>query len=225
MCSSDLFGGVGDLSAEANIWLGAPSRHPNGNISLGLTVKAPTGGYHATAPFYGPTGTATEAPISPTLQLGDGGWAVSVQGQAFQQVFNRTSAYASGSYSASLREHTDEVWQGLLVSVPDTYSARAGLAFALAPDQGLSASLGGRIDGTRASDLFGGTDDFKREAGYYAYVDPGIAWTMGLNQFTLSVPVRVRANYYTMHLSNGTDRIGTGGVNDYVIYAGFSRRF
>jgi hypothetical protein len=217
-------GGLGDISATANMWLAAPTRHPNGNVSLGLGVKAPTGSYHLTGASYGPTGVVTQPMLNPTMQLGDGGWAILAQGQAFQQVFARTSVYASGVYSASLREHSDEMWKGLLVDVPDVYSARAGLGFALAPDQGVSVSLGGRIDGTTMRNLFGKRDDNFRDAGYYAYVEPGIAWVSGINQFTLNVPVRVHANYYTRFLSNGTFRVGMGGVNDYIIYAGWSRR-
>lgn len=174
--------GIGDISAMASLWLGTPSRHPNGNMSLGLGVKAPTGSYHATGAFYGPNGEVTQTMISPTLQLGDGGWAILAETQAFQQVFARTAAYASGNYSASLRKHTDEIWGNWptrFVAVPDVYSARAGLAFAVAQDQGVSASIGGRVDGTRASDLFGGASDYKRDAGYYMYVEPGIAWTTG----------------------------------------------
>lgn len=218
-------GGIGDISATATMWLAAPTRHPNGNVSVGFGVKAPTGSYHATGAFYGATGVVTETDLHPSIQLGDGGWAIQAQGQAFQQVFARTSVYASGAYSASLREHSDEVWKGLLVDVPDVYSARAGLAFALAPDQGLSVSLGGRIDGTTMRNLFGKRDDNFRDPGYYAYVEPGLAWVSGMNQFTLNVPVRVHAQYDTRVLSDGTLRVGIGGVNDYIIYAGWSRRF
>lgn len=217
--------GIGDVNVGANVWLASPTAHPNGNVSLGLGVKAPTGSYHATSAFYGPTGTPSQVPLTPTLQLGDGGWAVLAQGQAFQQVAGRTSAYASGLYSASLRMHTDATWQGLIVAVPDVYSARAGLAFGIAPESGISVSLGGRIDGTMIRNLVGGRDDSKRDAGYYVYVEPGLAWSTGPNQFTLNVPVRVRANYYAMVLSDGTFRSGVGGVNDFIVYAGYSRRF
>ncbi len=57
------------------------------------------------------------------------------------------------------------------------------------------------------------------------YVEPGLAWLTGPNQFTLSVPVRVRSNYFTQRLSNGTELVGAGWVNDFIIYAGVSRRF
>jgi hypothetical protein len=216
--------GIGDISAAMNVWVVSPTRHPTGNVSLGLGVKAPTGGHLASFPFYTPGGVVPMT-LTPTLQLGDGGWGIQGQGQAFQQVAGRLSVYASGLYQASTREHTDETFQGLVVAVPDVYTARAGFGFGLAPDQGLSVSLGGRIDGTPPRDLIGGSDDFKRDAGYYLYVEPGLAWTTGLNQFTLSVPVRVRADYYAALLSDGTWRAGGGGVNDYIIYAGFSRRF
>lgn len=217
--------GIGDVNAMADLWLASPTGHPDGNISVGLGVKAPTGGHSATGAFYDPTGNASQVPLTPTLQLGDGGWAVMAQGQAFQRVAGRTSVYASGMYSASLRQHTDETFQGLVVAVPDVYSLRAGLAYGLAPDHGVSLSVGGRMDGTTVSDIVGGRTDYKRDAGYYMYVEPGIAWVSGMNQFTLSVPVRVRAEYYTTALSNGSFRVGEGGVNDYIIYAGFTRRF
>jgi hypothetical protein len=218
-------GGIGDITAIASFWLADPLKHPTGNLSIGLGVKAPTGSYHASGTNYLGNGVTAPTPLTPSVQLGDGGWSVLATGQAYQQLAGRVSAYASGEYGMSTRVHTDEIWQGLVVSVPDVYSVRAGLGFALLPDQGLSVSLGGRIDGTPLSDIIGGRDDYKRDAGYYAYVEPGVAWVTGPNQFTLSVPVRVRADYYSQFLSNGTWRVGGGGVNDVVIYAGYTRRF
>jgi hypothetical protein len=46
----------------------------------------------------------------------------------------------------------------------------------------------------------------------------------GVNQFTLSVPVRVRHNCLPLTLSDGSVRKGGGGVNDFVVYFDFSRR-
>jgi hypothetical protein len=217
--------GIGDITALASVWVADPVKHPHGNLQIGLGVKAPTGTYHAMGLTYFPGGRSAEGEVSPTLQLGDGGWAVLATGQAYQQLAGRTSVYASGEYGMSTRQHTDEIWQGLEVSVPDVYSVRAGFGYALIPDQGFSVSVGGRVDGTPVSDIIGGRDDYRRDAGYYAYVEPGAAWTSGLNQFTLSVPIRVRAQYYTMALSDGTLRPGGGGVNDYIVYAGWTRRF
>lgn len=218
--------GVGDINVTGNLWLGAPTRHPNGNVSLGFGVKAPTGRYHTTGDVHDSVGNVSQAPLVQTVQLGDGGWALMLQTQAFQQVFPRGSVYFSGSYSVSLRQHTDVLRApGLLYAVPDFYSARLGLAFGLKAEPSLSVSLGGRIDGTPVGNLIGGKTDFFRSAGYTLFIDPGVSLQDGPSQFTLSVPVRVRHNYLNIKLSNGQTRVGAGGVGDFVIFAGYSRRF
>lgn len=219
-------GGVGDINALGTLWLASPSRHPTGNVQLGLGIKAPTGSHTLARDFFGPDGSVSQQPVTQTLQLGDGGWAIPVQLQAFQQIFPRGSVYASGVYSISLREHTDVLWPpaNALWAVPDVYSARLGLAWAAAPSRGFSLSLGGRIDGTTSRDLFGGHDDYMRHNGYAMYVDPGLSLVSGRSQFTVSVPVRLRENYMSLVLSDGTIRTGAGGVNDFVVYAGYSMR-
>ena len=109
-------------------------------------------------------------------------------------------------------------------AVPDLYSARLGLSYQLKQEPALSMSLGGRVDGTTSRDLIGGRTDFYRHAGYTMYVDPGLSYQIGRNQFNLNVPVRVRHNYLSLTLSDGTVRPGGGGVSDFVIYAMWSRR-
>ena len=175
---------------------------------------------------YDAMGGTFQAPIPQTVQLGDGGWAILTQVQAFQQVARRLSVYASGVYSISLKEHTDVLWPqaNTFWAVPDIYSARAGFGYSVSPDHGWSVSLGGRVDGTTSKDLIGGSDDYYRHSGYSMYVEPGVSWVTGRNQFTLNVPVRVRVNYLTATLSDGTLRPGGGGANDYVIYWGYTRR-
>jgi hypothetical protein len=218
--------GVGDINLMGNFWLGAPTRHPNGNVSVGLGVKSAMGNNHVLGNFYDAQGNVSRVPISQTVQLGDGGWAVLLQGQGFRQIFPRGSAYFSGFYSVSLRQHTDVLWPSAnaLWAVPDVYSARLGLSYGLTSEAGLSVSLGGRVDGTTVRDLIGGRTDYYRSAGYTMFVEPGVSWQRGPNQVTLNVPVRVHHSYLSMQLSTGQTRIGMGGVNDYVIYAGYSRR-
>lgn len=219
-------GGLGDISVFANYWILAPTAHPFSNVQVGLGAKAPTGSNHKTDDFYASDGSISQQPVTQTLQTGDGGFAVLFQLQAFEQIAPSLSLYQSGYYSASLKEHTDVLWPpaGTNWAVPDVYSARLGLAVAALPNQGLSVSLGGRVDGTTVTDLIGGSDDFYRSAGYTMYADPGLSWVTGLSQVTLSVPVRVHHNYLSMTLSDGTVRPGAGGVNDFVVYLNFSRR-
>ena len=218
--------GIGDLSLTAGYWLAQPTQHPFTNAQVSLGVKTPTGSVHQTDEAFAANGSVSQQPVTQTVQPGDGGFAVLLQMQAFQRLAPRLSLYQVGAYSASLKEHTDVVDPpaGVEWSVPDVYTGRLGLAWAAVPSHGLSFSLGGRIDGTTSADLIGGHDDYQRKAGYTMYVDPGLSWVTGVNQFTLSVPVRVRHNYLPLTLSDGTVRLSGGGVNDFVVYFDFSRR-
>jgi len=218
--------GVGDISLMGNLWLRNPGSHPNSNVIVGFGVKAPTGSNHVMGDF-GVPGAVIQQPLPQTVQLGDGGWATLLQAQAFQRVAGPASVYLSGSYSVSLRQHTDVLWvpANALWAVPDVYSARMGFAYALKTDPALTMSLGGRVDGTTIRDVIGGRTDYYRHAGYTMYVDPGLSYQMGRNQFNLNVPVRVRHKYLNTTLSDGTVRLGAGGVNDFVIYASWTRGF
>lgn len=209
--------GIGDINAMANLWLATPGTHPKGNLQLGLGVKAPTGSNHVLDDFFDAQGNVSQAPIPQTVQPGDGGWSVLTQAQAFRQLSSRASAYLTGFYSISLRQHTDVFWApaNALWAVPDVYTARLGLSYGLKTEPGLTMSLGGRIDGTPNSDLIGGRTGYFRHSGYTMYVDPGVALQAGRNQLTLNVPVRVKHTYFNN---------GLGGVADYVLYAGYSRR-
>lgn len=218
--------GIGDVSLAANYWLMAPTRHPFSNAQVTVGIKTPTGSWHKTDDFFAADGSVTQQPLSQTLQTGDGGFAAILQLQAFQRLTPRLSLYQLVSYSASLKEHTDVPWPpaGVNWAVPDLYSGRLGLGWAVAPDHGLSVSLGGRIDGTTNVDLIGGRDDFHRHAGYTLYADPGVSWATGLTQITVSVPVRMKHRYLSLTRSDGTVRPGDGGVNDFMVYVDFSRR-
>jgi hypothetical protein len=217
--------GLGDISLVGNLWVANPAGQARHNILIGLGVKAPTGSYQSTDAVYTPGGVVQGA-VAQTVQPGDGGWAIIGQLQAFQALHGKLSVYATGEYSASLRQHTDVLWPpaGLLWAVPDVYSARAGLALGLSAEHGTSISLGWRVDGTTVNDIVGGHDDYFRHAGYTMYVEPGFSFGTGRDQFTVSVPVRIRENYMTT-VSAGHVLVGAGGTADYVIYAGYSRRF
>jgi len=219
--------GIGDINVTGNLWLGTPAAHLKGNVLVGFGIKAPTGRNDVLGNSYDAQGNVSQKPLVQTLQLGDGGWAVQLQSQAFRQVSTRGSVYLSGLYSVSLQQHTDVLSpEGSLWAVPDVYSLRTGFSYGIKAEPAISMSLGWRMDGTMVSDLVGGRTDYYRKPGYTMYIDPGIALQSGPIQFTLNVPVRVRHNYMSMLINNAqTVRGGAGGVNDYVIYAGFSRRF
>jgi len=223
--------GVGDLSLLGNLWLldpGAPGEQRKGNIGLGLGVKAPTGNNHVASQYYTSSGPVPFA-ADQSIQLGDGGWGFILDLQAFRQVFDRAFVYLSGSYMFSPRAQTNvkpmpnstAFW-----SVPDIYSGRVGLAYTLWPDQGLSMSLGGRIDGDPVHDVFGGGDSAWRRPGYVIYADPGLALTRGRDNLTLSVPLRLHAVRQKNVLEQGNPNLlNGGGYAKFLIFAAYSHRF
>ena len=106
-------------------------------------------------------------PVDQSIQFGDGGWGILLQVQAFHRLGGRAQAYLLGSYLLSPRETTRVPSPtGVPLSVPDVYTARAGVAYAVWPSQGLSGSLGGRFDGIPLRDLIGGGDLGFRRPGF-----------------------------------------------------------
>ena len=219
--------GIGDVSLVGEAWILRPRTHARGNIGLGIGVKAPTGSHSIGSRSYSATGSV-EFPAEQAIQPGDGGWAILLQSQAFQQITERTFAYASGSYMVSPKARTDvrlNPTSPVYWSVPDVYSARAGGAFSVLPDAGLALSLGGRVDGIPVHDLLGGGDDstIKRTA-YVVFAEPGVSLARGKGTFTLSVPYRVRVNRQKSLLERRTNGLNGGGFAKYLIFASYSHR-
>ena len=219
--------GIGDISVLGEAWLLKPRTHPKGNIALGLGLKAPTGSHTKPSQFYLASGPV-DFPADQTIQPGDGGWAVSMQLQAFRQVADRASLYALGSYMASPKAKSDvsNAPNGTIFwSVPDVYSARTGVAFDVLPDQGLSTSLGIRVDGIPVHDLLGGGDDetIKRTS-YIVFADPGISYARDKNTITVSVPWRVKLNRTKSLVEQQSGSLNAGGFAKYLVFASYSRR-
>jgi hypothetical protein len=190
--------GVGDLRLVANVWLFDSSLNRNGNLSLGVGLKVPTGKEAATARFYRPSGPEVR-PVDISIQPGDGGWGVMLETSGYRRLAGRIYGYANGYYLINPREtnsaYTVRPSQGQIrpLSVPDQYQARAGVSAPLWPAWGLAFSVGARINGMPAHDLVGGNEGFRRP-GYVIYFDPGLSWTHGRNSFSLLVPARLDAN-------------------------------
>jgi hypothetical protein len=201
--------------------------HRGGNVSLGLGVKAPTGSHTVGSKFYTATGSV-DFPADQTIQPGDGGWGLIFETQAYRQITERTVAYASGSYLANPKAHTDVQLapnSGPYWSVPDVYSARLGGAFSVLPEHGLRLSLGGRVDGIPVHDLIGGGDDSTVKRTFYVlYAEPGLSLTGGKGTITLSVPYRLKVNRMKSELEQRTNGVNGGGFAKYLVFAGYSHR-
>lgn len=195
-------GGVGDLRLMGSFWLLDPDTHPDQNISVGLGVKAPTGEHRAKDYSYRANGRVLR-PVDPAIQRGDGGWGTLLAVQAFQKVFTDTSIYLQGTYLINPREMngTQTPFGDIpaltggdigytINSVPDQFVARLGLTHTIWPEQGLSATLGTRVEGVPVRDLLGGSQGY-RIPGFAVSVEPGLAIALGKNFFELNVPVAV----------------------------------
>lgn len=230
--------GMGDLRLSANFLLLNPDKHPDQNISLGLGVKAPTGDDAASDYSFRRTGPELR-PVDSAIQPGDGGWGIILSGNAFAKVYKNTFAYVNGFYLINPREtngvhtvnfdvlpftHGDP---GLMVnSVPDQSMVRGGLAGAIWPAIGLSASLGVRWEGIPSHDLIGGSDGF-RLPGYSVSIEPGISISRGKDYLSVTVPVAVyrygldSVPFVRTHNPN----VGIASFADYQINITYSHEF
>lgn len=206
-------GGLGDLRFVANYWLLNPDRFTNGNISLGLGFKAPTGDYKDADIRHRPTGPELSY-VDNSIQPGDGGWGVLFEFQAFQKVYDRTFLYANGTYLM-----TPEGQNSIGNSIWDAYVARVGLQYAIWPEQGLALSLGGRIEGVPPDDLAGDTIG-RRRPGYAVSIEPGITWTYKKISINVTAPVALYRNR-----QNYMGRPGDAAFSDYLILSSITYRF
>ncbi len=219
--------GLGDISLVGNYWLLDPPIHSAGNLSFGLGIKTPTGDNEYEDDFFNPDGSVTRRVVDQAIQLGDGGWGVLLQMQAYHQLVPRLSGYLFGSYLLSPRERTSvpSPLQGVTLAVPDVYTARAGVALAAAPSWGLSVNFGARIDGIPMQDVIGGGDNFFRRPGYTLFLDPGFAIRRGPSELSFSFPLRLHQNFQRSLIDRQRDFLGGGDLADYLIFAGYSYRF
>lgn len=227
--------GVGDITLTGRYWLLGCENNRRGNLGLGLGVKFPTGNADARDRFPDITGgNAAVKPVDQSVQPGDGGWGAILDFQGFRQVGSAT-LFASGTYLLNPRDTNDTPsivsnlfggkvppsLQGFRVnSVPDQYLARAGVAVPVPKVRGLSVSLAARIEGVPVSDVFGGSDGFRRP-GYSIFVEPGLIYTTGRHTVSLSVPVATQRN----RQANANGFEGDATFADYFFLAGYSYRF
>lgn len=221
--------GIGDLRVVGTAWVFDPATHHNGNLSLGLGLKMPTGEEAATAIFTKPTGPEVR-PVDASIQPGDGGWGVIVEAAGYWRFSPRIYGYANGYYLINPREtnssYTPTPIFGVVRnnSVTDQYLIRAGFSFTNWPVTGLSTSLGLRFNGIPPFDLIGGSDGFRRP-GYVTYIEPGLNWSRGQYNFSLVVPVRLDANRLRNIYERPRNVDGGGAFAKYLVVTSITRTF
>ena len=221
--------GLGDVSIAGSVWMLDPRSHPSGNASLGVGVKAPSGRNDVRDTYFLPQGT-TDFTVDQSIQLGDGGWGLVVQGQAFARVLARVSGYASGSYLVT-PQNQSSVFQSptgslasVHVSIPDVFNASAGLSFDVSRRHGLAAGVGGRIDGIPTHDLVGRSDGFRRPV-VLGYLEPSLTLTRARSTVTLTAPLRIYEDFRPSLIDRQLGSAGGGDLARYLLFAGYQVRF
>ncbi len=225
--------GIGDLRLSATYWMLNPSNHHKGNFALGLGIKAPTGNANVMDDFHkldqeGKDFTVQRA-VDQSIQLGDGGWGISMEFQGYQILFSNASLYYNGFYLANPRNvnntlrnlnlNTDDPYSYL--SVADQYAARLGFNYMMGHT---SVSLGGRIEGIPTYDIFGKEEGFRRP-GYIISAEPGIIHQLNNLVFNLNVPIALVRDRIRNTQDIATGKHGDAAFADYLINVGAAYRF
>jgi hypothetical protein len=224
-------------------WMIDPVKHSKGNFQIGMGLKLPTGDYNYEDYFYnvGPNGTKELRPVDQSIQLGDGGTGIAVEMNGFFNFTPLAGLYGNLYYLSNPREvngtrtYRETLSATLanesIMSVPDQYLARLGFNYSfLGRLKGLSASLGGRVEGIPVEDLFGGSLGFRRP-GYIVSIEPGLVYQMKKTLLFATVPVAMIRNR-TQSVTDkenseisGTYRHGDAAFADYSINVGISVKF
>jgi hypothetical protein len=238
--------GIGDLRFTAYYWLFNPNRDSlNGNISLGLGVKAPTGNENVQDVFHRRTSSGKDSlilrPVDQSIQLGDGAWGINLETQVLWKLSDRTLFFFNGFYLFNPENVNNTLTRGAYAtsatnklteyhSVADQYAGRAGISWLALPKQGLSASIGARAEGIPSKDLIGKSEGFRRP-GYVISVEPGVALQVDNLNFSLLVPYALYRNRIKSYsdleqdkMDPSVDHHGDAAFADYLINFSVSYR-
>jgi len=221
---------LGDIRISANYWLFKPDTARKGNLAVGLGIKIPTANERVQGHWYTPTGPEPRD-LDIAQQPGDGGWGIILESYWIQRLSEHFSLYASGFYLINPRNMNDSpqpMWiepgsgpASTFASVPDQYNFRLGTTFSISK---FAISLGGRIDGMPVNDLIGDSDGFRRP-GMVVYVEPALIWSNIMNTINLSMPVALHRNIMVGNYDESIGLETRGGLADYLILVGYTRRF
>jgi hypothetical protein len=200
--------GLSDIRLLGTAWLLNPDVHKRQNVSVGLGVLFPTGEKDVKDTF---TVFATNAAgqyqpraevrnVDNSIQPGAGAWGIIFDVAGFVEVFKDFNVFASGTYIATPEEdagvydgpnNTGRVW-----STGDSYLFRAGMGYTFRPGifcDGLTLTLGGRMEGSPSTDIIGGSEG-RRRPGFAISVEPGVVYTWNRWFASFSAPVAVYRN-------------------------------
>lgn len=216
--------GLGDMTLSGELLLLGPGNQ-NRNVAVGLGLTAPTGSNETASQFYTATGPVA-FPADQAIQPGGGGWGLTVMTRSYAKLAGPAYGYLSASYTVTPEAESDVYLNpgGPLWGIADGYSGRLGVSYTVATKAGLVVSMGGRIDGTPVRDLIGGGSELYRRPGYVVYADPAVGMTLGANDLSLNVPLRLYAKRQRSIYEEQNGGINGGGFAKSLIFLTWSRR-
>ena len=225
--------GVGDIMFTARRWMFDPDTHPGGNVQFGAGAKIPTGQNNVTDTFRVVTsGVITNQirTVDQSIQPGDGGFGILGDFSAFKRLTSSGLAvYGGGAYLATPGEKSEVLTYRSgageeVMSIADQYLLRGGVASPIPKIAGMQFSAGLRIEGVPVRDIIGGDTGFRRP-GVAISFEPAINIGKGKNSITIGVPVAVYRNRFISVPDEARGAHGDAAFADYLVLAGFSRRF
>jgi len=98
------------------------------------------------------------------------------------------------------------------MSVPDQYMVRLGFSHGFSGKlKGVTASVGGRMEGVPVKDAFGSSEGFRRP-GYVQSLEPGLSYQVNKINFFATAPVALKRN----RLQSVTDKENSAATGNYV---------
>lgn len=198
--------GLGDIMVGARYWFMDCNENPDRNFSIGFGLKTPTGDSNVQDVFPNANGTdARMRPVDQSIQLGDSGWGLNINFEAFTQL-GPIMVFGSGGYLFNPQNKNDTLSPPALLNpvgpqavderfryntISDSYLWRAGVGSALPKVPGAGLSLALRMEGVPVTDLLGDSEGFRRP-GYYLSLEPGVNFSHGKATWALSAPIRLK---------------------------------
>jgi hypothetical protein len=216
--------GLGDMAVGAKVWIWRPPTESRQNIQVGFTLKLPTGKPDVVSPIRN-VANAAPTTVDQSIQLGDSGYGFALDYLAYKSLPRRFTLFSTGVYLMNPKNtYLASTPNARLLSVPDQYLWRGGVAYAVPKLSGIALSIAGRDEGVPARDLIGREDGFRRP-GYAVSIEPGIQYSRHRSVFALSYAIAVRRDRTRSVQDVAAGTHGDAAFADSVLLIGFSQRF
>ena len=227
--------GVGDIFFTTRRWMFDPDTHPGGNLQLGVGVKIPTGQNNSTDTFRvlsGNTITNQIRTVDQSIQPGDGGFGILVDVQHVLGAGRREDVGLRGrclSLDAWRKEQRPDLPHRNRAkrSCPSPTSTWRAAAWRSRCQRlrDMTFSGGLRLEGVPVRDIIGGDTGFRRP-GIAVSIEPAVNMIVkGKNAITVAVPMAIYRNRFQSVPDKARGAHGDAAFADYLILAGYSRRF